>query len=185
MLGLDFFVNSLFISQKYFSEKFLYFDKKYNLSYVDLGTDISTNERFIYAFTHTILFSVYSFLICYVFQAVINFFYFNLRKRINIILVNDCNVAEKIKDYLETVRIKYKFMFMINMLLMIAFWYYIINFSAVYRGGDLDYIASGILTFAILQIFPFFICLFLAIFRYCGLKKSERNIYKFSQLFAF
>ena len=185
MLGLDFFVNSLFISQKYFSEKFLYFDKKYNLSYVDLGTDISTNERFIYAFTHTILFSVYSFLICYVFQAVINFFYFNLRKRINIILVNDCNVAEEIKDYLETVRIKYKFMFMINMLLMIAFWYYIINFSAVYRGGDLDYIASGILTFAILQIFPFFICLFLAIFRYCGLKKSERNIYKFSQIFAF
>ena len=69
-------------------------------------------------------------MICYVFQAVINFFYFDLKNRINIILVNDFNVADEIKDYLDTVRIKYKFMFMINMLLMIFFWYYIINFSS-------------------------------------------------------
>ena len=147
--------------------------------------DISTNERFSYAFKHTILFSVYSFIICYVIQAVISFFYFNLRKRINMIISNDCNVEEEIKDYLDTVRIKYKFMFMINMMLMILFGYYIINFSAVYRGGDLDYIAAAILTFVFLQIFPFFVCFVLAIFRYCGLKKSEQNIYKFSQIFAY
>ena len=74
---------------------------------------------------------------------------------------------------------------MINMVLMLFFAYYIINFSVVYRGGDLDFIAAGILTFIFLQIFPFFVCLFLAIFRYCGLKKSEENIYKFSQVFAY
>ena len=185
ILGLNFFVNGLFISQKYYSEKYKYFDNKYNLKFTDLEMDISTNERFSYAFKHTILFSVYSFIICYVIQAVISFFYFNLRKRINMIISNDCNVEEEIKDYLDTVRIKYKFMFMINMMLMILFGYYIINFSVVYRGGDLDYIAAAILTFVFLQIFPFFVCFVLAIFRYCGLKKSEQNIYKFSQIFAY
>ena len=185
LLGLNFFINSLFISQKYFSAKFKYFDNKYNLRFNHLGNDISINERFSYAFKHTILFAVYTFLICYVIQAIINYFYFNLRKTINVIIVNNSNVEEEIKDYLDTVRTKYQFIFMINIILMLLFWYYIINFSAVYTGGDLDYIAASILTFVFLQIFPFFICFFLARIRYCGLKKSEENIYKFSQVFAF
>ena len=133
IFGLNFFVNSLFISQKYFSEKFKYFDNKYNLRFNNLGMDISTNERFLYAFKHTILFSVYTFLICYVIQAIINYFYFNLRKRINLIIVNNSNVEEEIKDYLDSVRTKYQFIFMINMVLMLFFAYYIINFSVVYR----------------------------------------------------
>ena len=185
MLGLNFFVNSLFISQKYFSDKFIYFDNKYNLRFSNLGMDISTNERFSYAFKHTFFSSIYTFIICYVIQGIINYFYFNLMKRINIIIANDIEVEEEMKDYLDTVRLKYKFIFMINMILMFLFCYYIINFTAVYRGGDLDYIAASIITFAFLQIFPFFVCLFLALFRYCGLKKSEEKIYKFSQIFAY
>ena len=101
------------------------------------------------------------------------------------ILVNDNNLAEEITDYLDTVRIKYKFMYMINMVLMLFFWYYVINFSAVYRGGDIDYISASIMTFIFLQIFPFFGCLVLAILRYCGLKKSEEKMYKLSQFFVF
>ena len=185
MLGLNFFINSLFISQKYFSAKFKYFDEKYNLRHKNVGMEISSKERFSYAFKHTFLFSVYSFLICYAIQAVINYFFFNLRKRINLIIVNNSNVEEEMKDYLDTVRIKYKFIFMINVILLLLFSLYIINFSSVYRGGDLDYIAGAILTFAFLQIFPFFVCFFLAIIRYCGLKKSEQNIYKFSQVMAY
>jgi hypothetical protein len=185
ILGLDFFSNCLFISQKYFSNKFKYFDKKYNLRFEDLGNDISINERFSYSFRHTILYSVYSFIICYVIQAVINFFYFNLRKRINMIIENNKDIQEELNDYLETVRKKYTFMFMINILLMIFFWFYIINFTGVYHGGDVDYIAASIMTFIFLQIFPFFACLILAIFRHCGLKKSEKKIYKISQVFAY
>ena len=185
IVELDFFSNCLFISQKYFSDKFKYFDKKYNLRFEDLGNDISINERFSYSFKHTILYSVYSFIICYVIQSVINFFYFNLRKRINMIIENNKNVQEEFDDYLETVKIKYKFMFMINMILMVFFWYYIINFTGVYHNGDLDYIAASIMTFIFLQIFPFFACLILAIFRHCGLKKSEKNIYKISQVLAY
>ena len=185
IIGLDFFVNCLFISQKYFSNKFKYFDKKYNIRYVDLGIDISTNERFSYGFKNTILYAVYTFLICSAIQGLINFFYFNLRKRIDMIIANNNNVEEEIKDYLDTVRIKYKFMYMINIVLMFFFWYYVINFSAVYRGGDIDYISASIMTFLFLQIFPFFICLVLAIFIYCGLKNSEEKLYNISQYFVF
>ena len=187
ILGLDFFINSLFISQKYISKKFVYFDNKYNLRFDDLGIDISINERFSYAFKHTILYSVYTFLICYVIQAILNYVYFNLRKRINAIIMtkDDGNIEEQLKEYFETVRTKYKFIFMINIILMLFFWYYIINFTAIYRGGDLDYIAASILSFIFLQIFPFFVCLILALLGYCGLKKSDENIYKISQVLAY
>ena len=47
------------------------------------------------------------------------------------IIANNNNVEEEIKDYLDTVRIKYKFMYMINIVLMLFFWYYVINFSIV------------------------------------------------------
>ena len=98
---------------------------------------------------------------------------------------DDGNIEEQLKEYFETVRTKYKFIFMINIILMLFFWYYIINFTAIYRGGDLDYIAASILSFIFLQIFPFFVCLILALLGYCGLKKSDENIYKISQVLAY
>ena len=185
ILGLDLFINALFISQKYFSKKFIYFNDKYNLRFTDLGIDISANERFSYGFKHTILYSVYTFLICYFIQALLNYFYFNLRKRINDIIMTEGNVDEEILNYFQTVRMKYKFLFMIDIILMLLFWYYIIVFSSVYRGGDLDYLSASIWTFIFLQIFPFFVCLFLTLIRYCALKNSDENIYKFSQVFAY
>ena len=185
ILGLDLFINSLFLSQKYFSKKFTYFNGKYNLRFIDLGIDISANERFSYGFKHTILSSVYTFLICYLIQALLNYFYFNLRKRINDIIMSDNNVDEEILNYFQTVRTRYKFLFMIDIILMLLFGYYIIVFSSVFRGGDLDYLSASIWTFIFLQIFPFFVCLFLTSIRYCALKKSDENIYKFSQIFAY
>ena len=185
IICLDLFINALFISQKYFSKKFTYFNDKYNLRFIDLGIDISVNERFSYGFKHTILSSVYTFLICYLVQSLLNYFYFNLRKRINDIIMAEGNVDEEIVNYFQTVRTKYKFLFMINIILMLLFWYYMIVFSSVYRGGDLDYISAAIWSFIFLQIFPFLICLFLALIRYCALKKSDENIYKFSQVFAY
>ena len=60
-----------------------------------------------------------------------------------------------------------------------------VNFSAVYRGGDLDYISASIMTFIFLQIFPFFICFILTLIRYLGLKVSSEKLYKISQIMAY
>ena len=114
-----------------------------------------------------------------------NYLYFNIRNRINEIIINNKNYDEEIIEFFGTVMIKYRFMFMINMILMMIFFCYIVNFSAVYIGGDLDYISASILTFIFLQVFPFFICLILTLIRYLGLKISSEKIYKISQIFAY
>ena len=185
MISLNFFINSTLLSQKYFSKKFHYFDSKYNIRFIDYGTDIPTNERFSYAFKNTIINSVICFAICFVIQSILNYLYFNIRNKINEIIINDHNVEEEIIDYLGTIMKKYKFMFLIDMILMILFFCYMVNFSSIYIGGDLDYISASILTFIFLQIFPFIICFILTLIRYFGLKTSSDKLYKISQIFAY
>ena len=46
MIGLNIFINALLISQKYISKKFVHFNEKYNLRFIELGMDVPTNERF-------------------------------------------------------------------------------------------------------------------------------------------
>ena len=184
MIALNFFINALLLSQKYFSNKFNYFDKKYNFRYIDLG-DIPTSERFSYSFGHTAINSLICFLICFVIQSILNYFYFNIRNKINEIIDKNKNDEEMMIEFLEAIIRKYKFLFMIDMILMIFFFCYMINYSAVYIGGDLDYISAGILTFIFLQVFPFIICLILASIRYLGLKVSSEKLSKISQIFAY
>ena len=185
MLALNMFINSLLLSQKYYTNKFNYFDEKYNLRYTNIGGDIPTNERFSYAFKNTAINALICFLICFVIQSILNYLYFNIRNRINEIIINNKNYDEEIIEFFGTVMLKYRFMFMINMILMMIFFCYLVNFSAVYIGGDLDYISASILTFIFLQVFPFFICLILTLIRYLGLKISSEKIYKISQIFAY
>ena len=111
--------------------------------------------------------------------------YFNIRNKINEILINNNKYEEEIIEFFGTIMIKYKFMFLIDIILMIIFFCYIVNFSAVYEGGDLDYISASILTFIFLQVFPFFICLVLTLIRYLGLKISSESLYKISQILAY
>ena len=185
MIALNFFVNSLFLSQKYYSDKFNYFDRKYNLRHKDIGMDIPTTERFSYAFKYTEVFSVISFIICYIIQSVLNYFYFNIRNNVKEICINYNNDEEKLKEFLRMVIKQYYYIFIIDMVFMILFACYIINFSAVYIGGDLDYISASILTFIFLQVFPFFVCLILTIIRYLGIKISSELLYQTSQILAF
>ena len=185
MIGLNIFINALLISQKYISKKFNHFNEKYNLRFIELGMDVPTNERFSYAFKNTIVNSLISFAICFIFQAILNYLYFNIRNKIDEIIKNDNNVEEEIIDFLGIVMLKYKFLFIIDIILMILFFCYMVNFSAVYRGGDLDYISASIMTFIFLQIFPFFICFILTLIRYLGLKVSSEKLYKISQIMAY
>ena len=185
MLALNIFINALLLSQKYYGNKFNYFDNKYNLRYNDIGEAVPTSERFSYAFKHTAINSLICFLICFVIQSILNYLYFNIRNKINEIIMNKKNYEEELIEFFGAVISKYKFIFIIDIVLMIIFFCYIINFSAVYIGGDIDYISASILTFIFLQIFPFFICLILTLIRYLGHKVSSEKLYKISQIFAY
>ena len=68
---------------------------------------------------------------------------------------------------------------------MVIFFIYLTNFSAVYTGGILDFIGAGILTFILLQIFPFVSSLLLSLLRFYGLKNTNGALYSMSQIFSF
>ena len=185
MLALNFFINALLLSQKFYGNKFNYFDNKYNLRYNNIGEEVPTSERFSYAFKYTAINSLICFLICFVIQSILNYLYFNIRNKINEIIINNKNYEEELIEFFRAVISKYRFIFAVDVVLMIIFFCYMVNFSAVYVGGDIDYISASILTFIFLQIFPFFICLILTLIKYLGLKVSSEKLYKISQIFAY
>ena len=112
-----------------------------------------------------------------------------MRKKVYII-IKQCKNDEKeeIKE-LNAFLLKYNCYFIIisgiNFIFMILFFFYMINFSEVYKGGYIDYITSSLLTWAFLQIFPFITCFVSTIFRYCGIHNKCRKLYKLNQVYIF
>ena len=189
-LSLNIFLNSLFLTQNYFEKKYIFFDEKYNLiNFNETSENIKLNEKIIYAIKHTYIYAIIIFLILSLLIFIINYNFFNMRKKVYII-IKQCKNDEKeeIKE-LNAFLLKYNCYFIIisgiNFIFMILFFFYMINFSEVYKGGYIDYITSSLLTWAFLQIFPFITCFISSIFRYCGIHKKCRKLYKLNQVYIF
>ena len=193
ILCLNIFFNIFHLNQKYFRKKFEHFNNKYNITTIKLSKNISSNEIFSYAMTHEILSGFISFIICFVIKSIINFYVFNLRKKLNEINlksqkkknINDQEKIEEIFLIIKKERKCYILFFSICLVVMILIFYLLINFNEVYRGGILDLIAGFIWTFIFLQIIPFIYCLLFAFIRYLGVKKKNEKIYYFSQIIFF
>ena len=189
MLGFNMFINSLFLTQNYFKKKYTYFNKKYNIQYNESIQGISSNEKFAYAIRNTIGFSIATFFICIIVQFLINYYFFNLRRRVWTILKEcDDDAREEIKEINKFFNDKnccFIVIAFINFIFMIFFFFYIVNFSQVFKGGVLDYIGGTFMTWLFLQVAPFISCLISASFRYFGLKKENNRLYKLNQVYIF
>ena len=186
IITLNIFMNTLHLNHKYFYNKFKYFDKKYDLKNVDLEK-ISSTEIFVYAFLNSIISGFVSFIFCYLVQELLNRFVFNNRKKMDYLLNSkNGNVKRhEIMDVLTKPRLKYIIVIIINFIFMLGFYFFIVNFFAVYRGGIIDYLAAATWTFIFIQIFPFILCFIFAIFRYIGIKNSNDKLYKAGQLLIY
>ena len=179
-------MNALHLNHKYFYGKFEYFDEKYDIKNVDPGK-ISSTEVFIYAFKSTVLSGFVSFMFCYIIQEFLNRFILTNRKEMDN-LINDKKGKvknEEIKEVLRKPRIKYIIVIIINFIFMIGFYFFIINFIGVYRGGVIDYFAGATWTFIFMQVAPLIICLIFAALRYIGIKKSNHFLFKIGQLLIY
>ena len=193
ILTLNIFFNIFHLEQKYFRDKFEHFNKKYNVIYESMEGNISSNEIFEYALGHTVLSGFISFIICLIIQSVINFFVFNLKKKLNDVALilqkrKKINEQEKIKEIsliMKKERKKYIIFFSICFAVMILVFYLMINFNEVYRGGILDLIGGLFWTFIFLQIIPFIYCLIFAWIRYYGIKNKNEKMYYYSQIIFF
>ena len=189
-IGFNFFLNSLFLTQKYFKKKYNFFNEKYSLELTEENYNkINTKEQFIYALEHCIIYSLICFIIIMLVQFLINYLFFNLRKKVCII-IRQCNNEKK--EEIREVNIfflKYNTYYLIitsiNFIFMLLFFYYLINFSQVYIGGYIDFITGGFMTWIMLQVFPFITCFISTILRICGMKTKSSKLYKLNQVYAF
>ena len=189
-IGFNFFLNSLFLTQKYFKKKYNFFNEKYSLELTEENYNkINTKEQFIYALEHCVIYSLICFIIIILVQFLINYLFFNLRKKAWII-IRQCNNEKK--EEIREVNIfflKYNTYYLIitsiNFIFMLLFFYYLINFSQVYIGGYIDFITGGFMTWIMLQVFPFITCFISTILRICGMKTKSSKLYKLNQVYAF
>jgi hypothetical protein len=194
MIVLAFMLNVLFLNQNYYSDKFTYFNKEYKLittkkeEFIIEPEEISDLEipeieLWKYAFFHTYINAIIIFAALLVAQFIIGVIFFSLR--VNVVEAIRSNNLSEINDLIVKTKIKNAIFFFICLILLIIFLISFAGFGGIYGGSFLDYFIPGLISLAVLQIFPFFWSIILAIVRYVGIKKGKKGCYDFSQFFLF
>jgi hypothetical protein len=189
-VGLNLFLNSLFLTQKYFIKKYNYFNDKYLLEQTEENYGkINKKEIFIFALKNCLIYSIICFIIILCVQFLVNYIFFNLRRKIwKILKLCNDEKNEEIKEiniFMVNYNKYYLIIGSINFILMMIFFYYLVNFSQAYKGGYIDFLTGGFITWIFLQIFPFITCFISSVFRFCGIKKGYSKLYKLNQVYAF
>ena len=182
MIVLAFMLNVLFLNQNYYSDKFTYFNKEYKLittkreEFIIEPEEISDLkipeiELWKYAFFHTYINAIIVFAALLVAQFIIGVIFFSLR--VNVVEAIRSNNLSEINDLIVKTKIKNAIFFFICLILLIIFLISFAGFGGIYGGSFLDYFIPGLISLAVLQIFPFFWSIILAIIRYVGIKKGK------------
>ena len=184
IIALGFLVNIVWLDQKYFEKKFNHFNDKYgiiNSSKTELK--ISYGERFSYAFSHTIVYGLISFIILTLADFIIGCLFFGFRNEVEKVLVK--NKTSKVQDMVLKARRNYNIFFVLNIILLVIFVLSFIGFEATYQGATFDYLSAGIIALVLNEILPFLWSLVLALLRYLGIKKKSKCLLKFSEFFLY
>ena len=95
------------------------------------------------------------------------------------------NIITRKQETLKTIKIKFALFFIITLPLLVAFWFYLACFCAVYKNTQLHLIKDTVISFATSMITPFAIYFLPGLFRLCALKAKKKDKYcmfKFSKL---
>ena len=98
---------------------------------------------------------------------------------------NRNNIKINKQKVLKAIKIKIILFFIITFLLLVAFWFYLACFCAVYKNTQLHLIKDTVISFGTSMITPFGIYIFPGIFRLCALnakKKDKKFMFKFSKI---
>jgi len=92
------------------------------------------------------------------------------------------NMKEKKLKY---IKIKFSIFFVLNLVLLVLFWYYLTCFNAIYRNTQTYLIENTFISFGISLVYPFVINILPMIIRMNSIHSSTKNnqySYKFSQI---
>ena len=180
MIITSFVINVLWLNQTYYEKKFEYFNKEYNILYSENDISIPTGKKIGYAIGKTFAKALLSFVILLVVQLLLGIIFFSIIKSIIKIRKN-----KAIQDLSSKVKIKNIVFFIIVIVLMIIFLFVLGGFVGAYGGGAVDYFTAGIISLIFLEIFPFIWSLIIALFRYYGIKKKNKYLFKIALFFMF
>ena len=171
-------MNSILTTNEYIIKKYNYFNKKYNIENNDINPNLS--EKIKYSISHGLKNIIISFCVCLFLKYILGVF-LNVRRKIGNILIKESKVKnEKILNKTNMRKIqknmfcKFNTFFIFCLLIMIVIFLYLTNFCLVYSGMVIDIISQSIMSFIILQICPFILCLFISGFRSIGLKYNSQ-----------
>ena len=98
---------------------------------------------------------------------------------------NKNNVNVRKRELKKSLNIKFALYFILSFLFLLAFWYYIAMFGAIYRNTQIHLLKDTLISFGLSLIYPFIIYLFPGIFRIPSLsnpKAKRKCLYDFSKL---
>ena len=95
------------------------------------------------------------------------------------------NVDKRGLKLIKKLKIKFVFYFILSYILLIAFWYYVSMFSAVYRNTQFLLLGDTFIGFVLSMVTPFVLYLIPGLFRIPALAAPNRRcFYNFSKLFT-
>ena len=144
-----------------------------------------------YNFIYQIPQILYSTIISSINNAIITFLSLSEKKILEIKKAkekNNENIKLIVNKITKCLIIKFILFFFFNFLFLIAFWYYLGCFCAVYPNTQIYLIKDTLLSFLLSLLYPFVLCLLPGIFRIPALnakKKDKECMYKFSKIIQF
>ena len=130
---------------------------------------------------------IYSTLISYILNLPLNFLALSNDTIINFKQDNKVfiNKAERAKNLINKLAIKFILFYIISFLFLLFFWYYISMFDVIYKNTQIHLLKDTLISFGLSLIIPFIIYLLPGLFRIPALsnnKKQKPYLYNFSKL---
>ena len=97
---------------------------------------------------------------------------------------NGRNIRPRAKNFFVVLNIKFIFFFVINIVILVLFWFYLACFCAVYKNTQIHLIKDTLISFGTSMIYPFGIYLIPGILRIRALnavKKDKEFMYNLSK----
>ena len=125
-------------------------------------------------FIYQIPIIVYSSIICIILNFLVRFI--SLSEKDIIALKKMENIRkETVTLVLRRLKIKLFFFFLLKFMLLILFWYYISCFCAVYKNTQIHLIKDTLISYGLMMLYPFALCLLPGIFRIPALKAKKKD----------
>ena len=165
-IGMFFIFNGLFYSESYISER--YWTKKQDFMFI-------LKNQITKCFYSSICVVILNFLIELLADSKNN-----IESLINKKKNNDKKFKKEILKILNSMERNFLIFIFIDFILLFFGWYYLSALCNVYHNSQKDWIIGCCITFLLIQLYPFLLCLIVASLRFIGLKCKFETAYKLS-----